>query len=102
MPVWAVILVIIAALICCGLCAYGISTAVHRTRDRRAQDANVQRQGQSLPYHAEWQPGPAEIAAAGGAADGAPRTPMDQSREAHRSAAAPPITGYSGAVTCSS
>jgi hypothetical protein len=32
MPVWGVILVIIGGVICCGLCAYGISTAVRRSR----------------------------------------------------------------------
>jgi hypothetical protein len=30
---------IIAAIVCVGLCAYGITTAVRRARDRRAQDA---------------------------------------------------------------
>jgi hypothetical protein len=44
MPVWAIILVIIGAVICCGLCAYGINTAVRRARDRRAQDAQALRQ----------------------------------------------------------
>lgn len=68
MPVWAIILVIIAAVICCGLCAYGISAAVHRTRDRRAQDAKRAVASRPvLPYHVEWQPGQAVIAAAGGA-----------------------------------
>jgi hypothetical protein len=41
MPVWAVILVAIGAVICCGLCAYGISTAVRRGRDRRAPSAHA-------------------------------------------------------------
>jgi hypothetical protein len=30
-----------AIIICCGLCAYGISTAVRRSKDRRAQDAHA-------------------------------------------------------------
>ena len=33
------ILVIVAAVACCGLCAYGISTAIHRARARRDQQA---------------------------------------------------------------
>jgi hypothetical protein len=33
------ILVIGAAAACCGLCAYGISRAVRRSRERRAQNA---------------------------------------------------------------
>lgn len=44
MPVWGIILVIIAAVSCCGLCAYGISTAVRRARHRRVQDAQALRQ----------------------------------------------------------
>jgi len=32
--------VIVGVAICCGLCAYGINTAVRRSRERRAQ--NVQ------------------------------------------------------------
>ncbi len=43
MPVWGIILVIIGGAICRGLCAYGISTAVRRARDRRAQGAHVPR-----------------------------------------------------------
>jgi hypothetical protein len=42
MPVWGIILVIIGGLICCGLCAYGISTAVRRARHRRAHGAHAQ------------------------------------------------------------
>jgi hypothetical protein len=37
MPVWGILLVIIAAVICSGLCAYGMSTATRRARDRRAE-----------------------------------------------------------------
>jgi hypothetical protein len=44
MPVWGITLVIIAAVICCGLCTYGISTAVRRARNRRALDAQAPRQ----------------------------------------------------------
>ncbi len=43
MPVWGIILVAIGVVICCGLCAYGISTAVRRARDRRAQGAHAPR-----------------------------------------------------------
>jgi hypothetical protein len=35
------ILVIIAAALCCGLCAYGISAAVRRSKARRAQAAHA-------------------------------------------------------------
>jgi hypothetical protein len=37
MPVWGIIVAIIGVLICCGLCAYGISTAVRRSKERRDQ-----------------------------------------------------------------
>jgi hypothetical protein len=42
-----------------------------------------------MRYHLEWQPSPAEIAAEGGADRRSAKNaaaPMDQSREAHRSA----------------
>jgi hypothetical protein len=35
MPVWGIIVVIIGALICCGLCAYWIATAVRGSKERR-------------------------------------------------------------------
>jgi len=34
MPVWVIVLVVVGAVICCGWCAYGISTAVRRSRER--------------------------------------------------------------------
>jgi hypothetical protein len=40
-PAWGIILVIIGAAICCGLCTYGISKAVRRARERRHQDAHA-------------------------------------------------------------
>lgn len=36
------VLWIIAAILCVALCAYGITTAVRRSRDRRDQDAPTQ------------------------------------------------------------
>jgi len=41
MPVWAIILVIIGGVACCGLCAYGITTAVRRSKARRDQGAHA-------------------------------------------------------------
>jgi hypothetical protein len=37
MPVWGIVLAIIGGLLCCGLCAYGISKTVRRAKDRRDQ-----------------------------------------------------------------
>ena len=36
-----IIAVIVGAALCCGLCAYGINTAVRRSRERRAQNAQT-------------------------------------------------------------
>ncbi len=36
------VLWIIAAIVCVALCAYGITTAVRRSRDRRDQGASTQ------------------------------------------------------------
>jgi hypothetical protein len=35
------ILLLIGAAVCCGLCAYGIATAVRRSRDRHGQGAHT-------------------------------------------------------------
>jgi hypothetical protein len=35
MPAWGITLVIIGAVLCCGLCAYGINVAVRRSKERR-------------------------------------------------------------------
>jgi hypothetical protein len=35
MPVWGIALAIIGGVICCGLCAYGINTAIRRSKERR-------------------------------------------------------------------
>jgi hypothetical protein len=35
------ILLLIGAIACCGLCTYGITTAVRRAKDRRGQDAHA-------------------------------------------------------------
>ncbi len=36
-----IIAVIVGVAVCCGLCAYGINTAVRRSRERRAQNAQA-------------------------------------------------------------
>jgi hypothetical protein len=35
MPVWGIVLAIVGGVICCGLCALGISTVIRRSRQRR-------------------------------------------------------------------
>jgi hypothetical protein len=40
MPVWGITLVTIGAVLCCGLCAYGINVAVRRSKERRAPKAH--------------------------------------------------------------
>jgi hypothetical protein len=37
----ATVLWITAAILCVALCAYGITTAIRRSKDRRAQDARA-------------------------------------------------------------
>ena len=37
----AIVLWITVAILCVGLCAYGITTAVRRSKDRREQDASA-------------------------------------------------------------
>lgn len=37
----AIIAVFVGVAVCCGLCAYGINTAVRRSRERRAQNAQA-------------------------------------------------------------
>jgi hypothetical protein len=41
MPVWGIVLLVIGGVICCGLCAYGISTAVRRSKERRDQGTHA-------------------------------------------------------------
>jgi hypothetical protein len=41
MPVWGIILIVIGAVLCCGLCAYGINTAIRRARERRDREAHA-------------------------------------------------------------
>jgi hypothetical protein len=41
MPVWGVTLVIAGAVLCCGLCAYGINVAIRRSKERRELNARA-------------------------------------------------------------
>jgi hypothetical protein len=41
MPVWGITLVIIGAVLCFGLCAYGINVAVQRSKGRRESKAHA-------------------------------------------------------------
>jgi hypothetical protein len=43
MPVWGITLVIIGAVLCCGLCVYGISVAISRSKERRELKAHALR-----------------------------------------------------------
>jgi hypothetical protein len=41
MPVWGITLLIIGAMLCCGLCGYGINVAIGRSKEHRELNARA-------------------------------------------------------------